>query len=80
MFDLSNVTGNYNNIGDRQIIAYVDPNNTYDALGIRNLKFAVRNSDGSFQTFNSESEMLGALGLTSKMRSMMVPGEFNTTE
>lgn len=72
-FDVADMTSAYSNAGDRQIIAYVDPNNTYDDLGIRNVKYVVRNADGTYTPYDSEAALANA-GFVSKPSHMISPG------
>jgi hypothetical protein len=52
-------------LGGKKIIAYVDPTGAKDALGIKKLKYAVRDTDGNVTTYDSVDALTNA-GYTTK--------------
>ena len=79
-YDIADVSGGYSNLNGREVMAYVDPNNSYDSLGIRGVKYAVRNADGTYQTYDSEDALRARTGLVSaNLPYGMSPREFQTS-
>lgn len=79
-YDIADLSGGYSNLDGREVMAYVDPSNSYDSLGIRGVKYAVRNADGTYQTFDSEDALRSATGLTSaNLPYGLSPREFKTS-
>lgn len=50
----------FSNLNGRNVLAYIDPDNAYDDLGIRRVKYVVRNTDGSYKIYNSEASLAQA--------------------
>lgn len=63
-FDIVDMSKNFGNLNGRQVVAYVDPDGSKDAMGIRGVKYAIRNSDGSYNTYDSEEALINGAGLT----------------
>lgn len=79
-YDIADVSGGYSNLNGREVMAYVDPKNSYDSLGIRGVKYAVRNTDGTYQTYDSEDALRAGTGLVSaNLPYGMSPREFQTS-
>lgn len=75
-FDVADMSTAYTNLNGRQVLAYIDPNNTYDDMGIRSVKYVVKNADGTYNTYNSEAELISKAGLTVNQDAYgFTPGE-----
>lgn len=75
-FDIADMSTAYTNLNGRQVLAYIDPNNTYDDMGIRSVKYVVKNADGTYNTYNSEAELISKAGLTVNQDAYgFTPGE-----
>lgn len=79
-YDIADLSGGYSNLNGREVMAYVDPSNSYDSLGIRGVKYAVRNADGTYQTYDSEDALRAGTGLVSaNLPYGISPREFQTS-
>lgn len=59
------MSNNFGNLNGRQVIAYVDPSGTKDAMGIRGVKYVVRNADGTYSSaYDNEAALMQGTGLT----------------
>ena len=75
-FDVADMSTAYTNLNGRQVLAYIDPNNTYDDMGIRSVKYVVKNTDGTYNTYDSESELIAKAGLSvNQDKYGFTPGE-----
>lgn len=64
-YDIADLSNNFGNLNGRQVIAYVDPSGTKDAMGIRGVKYVVRNADGTYSSaYDNESALMQGTGLT----------------
>lgn len=76
-YDIADLSNTYSNLNGRQILAYVDPTGAHDAMGIRSVKYVVRNADGTYKNYDSESALQAGEGLTHVDRWWGVsPAEF----
>ena len=78
-YDIADLSNNFGNLNGRQVIAYVDPSGTKDAMGIRGVKYVVRNADGTYSSaYDNEAALMQGTGLTAPTQWWTpAPGEFN---
>lgn len=78
-YDIADLSNNFGNLNGRQVIAYVDPSGTKDAMGIRGVKYVVRNADGTYSSaYDNESALMQGTGLTASTQWWTPsPGEFS---
>lgn len=74
---LNDISGNYDNLNGKKIIAYADPSGAKDAIGIKKLKYAVRDQDGQFTTYDSEDALKNAGYVAKNQWWSPAPGVFN---
>lgn len=74
-FDIADMSPAYTNLNGRQVLAYVDPNNTHDRMGIRSVKYVVRNTDGTYTQYDSEDALKAAGFVTNSDAYGFTPGE-----
>ena len=74
-FDIADMSPVYTNLNGRQVLAYVDPNNTHDRMGIRSVKYVVRNTDGTYTQYDSEDALKAAGFVTNSDAYGFTPGE-----
>ena len=63
-YDIADLSNTYSNLNGRQILAYVDPTGAHDNMGIRSVKYVVRNADGTYKNYDSEAALQAGEGLT----------------
>ena len=74
-FDVADMSPAYTNLDGRQVLAYIDPNNTHDNMGIRSVKYVVRNTDGTYTQYDSEDALKAAGFVTNSDAYGFTPGE-----